>query len=33
VIEGDELRAALEGAEAPESLQATDEHQWAPLPH
>ena len=33
VLEGDELRAALEGAEAPPSLQGADEHQWSPLPH
>ena len=33
MIEGDELRAALEGAEAPPSLQGPDELQWAQLPH
>ena len=31
VIEGDELRAALEGAEAPPALQGPDELQWAQL--
>ncbi|MCU1282140.1 MAG: cell division protein FtsH, partial [bacterium] len=33
VIEGEELRAALEGAEAPPSLQAPDEQHWAQLRH
>ena len=33
VIEGDELRQALEGAEAPPALQGPDELQWAQLPH
>jgi cell division protease FtsH len=33
VIEGEELRVALEGAEAPASLQGPDEQQWAHLPH
>jgi cell division protease FtsH len=33
VIEGDELRGTLEGAEAPPSLQGPDEQQWAQLPH
>ncbi|HEX8953746.1 MAG TPA: ATP-dependent zinc metalloprotease FtsH [Polyangia bacterium] len=33
VIEGEELRSALEGAEAPPALQASDEMQWAQLPH
>jgi len=33
VIEGDELRTALEGAEAPPSLQGPDELQWAQLAH
>jgi cell division protease FtsH len=33
VIEGDELRTALEGAEAPPALQGPDELQWAQLPH
>ncbi len=33
VIEGDELRHALEGAEAPPPLQGPDELQWAQLPH
>jgi cell division protease FtsH len=33
VIEGDELRTALEGAEAPPTLQGPDEQQWAQLPH
>jgi cell division protease FtsH len=33
VIEGDELRVALEGAEAPPPLQGPDELQWAQLPH
>ena len=31
VIEGDELRTALEGAEAPPALQGPDELQWAQL--
>jgi cell division protease FtsH len=33
VIEGEELRTALEGAEAPPSLQGPDEQQWAQLRH
>jgi cell division protease FtsH len=33
VIEGDELRTALEGAEAPPALQGPDELQWAQLAH
>jgi len=33
VIEGDELREALEGAEAPPPLQGPDELQWAQLRH
>jgi cell division protease FtsH len=33
VIEGDELREALEGAEAPPTLQGPDELQWAQLRH
>jgi cell division protease FtsH len=33
VVEGEELRAALEGAEAPAPLQGADELQWAQLPH
>jgi cell division protease FtsH len=33
VIEGEELRTALEGAEAPAPLQGPDELQWAQLPH
>jgi cell division protease FtsH len=33
VIEGEELRAALEGAEAPPALGAPDELQWAQLRH
>jgi cell division protease FtsH len=33
VLEGDELRAVLEGAEAPPSLQSTDEQEWAQAQH
>jgi cell division protease FtsH len=33
VIEGDELRLALEGADAPRDLQSPDEQQWAHLRH
>ncbi|MCA1663802.1 MAG: hypothetical protein LC659_05965, partial [Myxococcales bacterium] len=33
VIEGNELRSALEGAEAPPALQGPDELQWAQLAH
>jgi cell division protease FtsH len=33
VIEGDELRCALEGAEAPPDLQSADEQQWAQMRH
>jgi cell division protease FtsH len=33
VIEGDDLRVALEGAEAPPSLQGPDEQLWAHLAH
>jgi cell division protease FtsH len=33
VIEGEELRVALEGAEAPPSLQGPDEQHWAQLRH
>ena len=33
VIEGEELRRTLEGAEAPPSLQGPDEQQWAQLSH
>jgi cell division protease FtsH len=33
VIEGEELRIALDGAEAPSSLQSADELQWAQLRH
>jgi cell division protease FtsH len=33
VIEGDELRATLEGAEAPPQLQGGDELHWAQLRH
>jgi ATP-dependent Zn protease len=33
VIEGEELRVVLEGAEAPPPLQGPDELQWAQLPH
>jgi cell division protease FtsH len=33
VIEGDELRAALDGADAPEDLQSAHEQQWAQVGH
>ena len=33
VMEGDELRQALEGADAPRELQSPDELQWAHLRH
>jgi cell division protease FtsH len=33
VVEGDDLRVALEGADAPPSLQGPDEQLWAHLPH
>jgi cell division protease FtsH len=33
VIEGDELRVTLEGAEAPPQLQGGDEQNWAQLRH
>ena len=33
MVEGEELRAALDGAEAPPSLQGADEQQWAQLRH
>jgi cell division protease FtsH len=33
VIEGEELRQSLEGAEAPIPLQGADEQQWAALTH
>jgi cell division protease FtsH len=33
VVEGDDLRVALDGAEAPPSLQTPDEQLWAHLPH
>ncbi|MGZ3406638.1 MAG: ATP-dependent zinc metalloprotease FtsH [Polyangia bacterium] len=33
MVEGEELRVALDGAEAPPSLQGADELQWAQLRH
>ena len=33
VLEGSELRAVLEGAEAPERLRANDERRWAVTEH
>jgi len=33
VIEGDELRVSLEGADAPADLQSPDESQWAQMRH
>jgi hypothetical protein len=32
-MEGEELRQALEGADAPRELQSPDELQWAQMRH